>query len=156
MKKISVAIVSGLLVISAAGTAMAQAPIKGGHPGWTKAMGHGKHSGRGMMFKELMDADGDGSVSKQEVAGFHEDQVKKADKNRDGSLSAEEFTVMQENIAEEMRKIHEQKRFERMDANGDGKVTAEELTAHHGAMFDRMDRNDDGMIGPDDRPMPRK
>ncbi|MFC7050264.1 EF-hand domain-containing protein [Emcibacter nanhaiensis] len=159
MKKLSVAIVSGVLAMAVAGTVVAQDMPRGpGKPGggWTKGMGPGMdHGGRG-MFRELMDADGDGNVTKQEVAKFHEDQVKKADKNRDGALSQNEFAAMQENIMEEMRKIHERKQFERMDANGDGKVTAEELTAHHAARFDRMDRNDDGMIGPDDRRMPRK
>ncbi|WP_417317538.1 EF-hand domain-containing protein [Emcibacter sp.] len=147
MKKVSVAIMSGILVVTAAGAVMAMP--KGPHSGWT-GMGSGMHAPRGAM-RELLDADGDGNVTKQEVAKFHEDRLKQADKNRDGALSSAEFTVMQENIKAEMRKIHERKKFERMDANGDGKVTAEELTAHHAVMFNRMDRNDDGMIGPDDR-----
>ncbi|WP_321392340.1 EF-hand domain-containing protein [Emcibacter sp.] len=161
MKKISIAIVSGILVVSGAGMAIAQTipqgpgPLKGGHPGWTQGMGHGKHGSMG-MFRELMDADGDGNISKQEIAKFHEDRINQADRNKDGSLSLEEFDVMQEALMEEAKKLHLKKKFDRLDANGDGRVSAEEMTAHHGMMFDRMDRNDDGMIGPDDRPHKKK
>jgi uncharacterized low-complexity protein len=41
--------------------------------------------------------------------------------------------------------------MQRMDANGDGKVTREEFMQGHEAMFDRIDSNGDGVIDADEK-----
>ena len=45
---------------------------------------------------------------------------------------------------------HANKRFERLDANGDSKITLEEMLARTDARFDKADTNGDGEISVDE------
>ena len=49
-----------------------------------------------------------------------------------------------------------EKRFARMDANGDGTITKDEFMALSNKRFERMDLNKDGAITPDERRAMRK
>lgn len=80
-----------------------------------------------------MDTDRDGRVSQAELQAFQAGRkhpgkggggklFAKADADRDGYISRGEIERMAE------------KRFAKLDANGDGKLAADERPGHHGAM----------------------
>lgn len=107
---------------------------------------NGRHGGHmGMMF-EMIDADGDGKVTREEVDAFHEGQLEKFDTDGNGSLNADEYVAMMEDFRRQMML----KSFERKDENGDGMLDKAEMGDRMDGMFERMDRNDDGVIEKDE------
>lgn len=107
---------------------------------------HGRYGGHtGMMF-EMIDADGDGKVTRDEVDAFHEDRLAKFDTDGNGSLNADEYIAMMEDLRHQMML----KSFERKDENGDGMLDKAELGDRMDGMFEHMDRNDDGVIEKDE------
>jgi EF hand len=100
---------------------------------------HGGRADRmGMMDQDMMsmmrgsmmgrfdaDADGDGLVSEDEAHGKLQAMHADADANGDGALSLEEFS----GLHEEMTRMLMVDRFQHLDADGDGMVTAGEMTA---------------------------
>ncbi|WP_319531001.1 EF-hand domain-containing protein [uncultured Cohaesibacter sp.] len=116
-------------------------------------MGHG-FMGKGMMgpgggglFKAL-DADKDGTLTKEELTSGLEAKIKDNDVDGDNAITLEEFKT-------EWQKITQQamvRAFQRMDRDGSGKVTLEEINEPATMMFERMDRNNDGKIDKTDRP----
>lgn len=130
--KALIAAIGGAMALGVTGGAIAD-------KGKSERGGHGGHMG--MMF-EMIDADGDGKISRAEVDSFHKARLEKFDTDGNGSLNADEYVAMMEDFRRQMM----QKRFERKDTNGDGMIDQEEMGARMDRMFDRMDRNDDGMI----------
>jgi len=123
---------SAVLLTTAAATAFAQ-------PGW------------GIL---RMDGDGDGKVSREEFQPPQKPRgrgpMAAADANDDGAVSrAEMEAALETAIAERTELMRERmtSRFDAMDADGDGVVTAEEVA---GQAFDRMDRDGDGFISEDE------
>lgn len=103
----------------------------------------GKMGGHGQMpsFAEL-DADGDGTLTPEELTAYKDKRFAEADTDGDGALSAEELAA-----ASQSRRA--QAMVSRLDANGDGKLQAEEMRPSREdgkTMFDRLDANDDGAI----------
>jgi Ca2+-binding EF-hand superfamily protein len=80
---------------------------------------------------DLMDANQDGKVTKEEFMTFYMEYAKKArdarfnrlDTNGDGKISRKEFMAIQIEEAEKIGKF----RFNRIDADRDGVITEEEL-----------------------------
>jgi hypothetical protein len=118
---------------------------------------HGDREGRGHrggpggeMFRALFaeaDANGDGSVTAEELGALRTAKVGAADANSDGNLTLEEFqTVWLELMNPAMVDA-----FQNLDADGDAVITAAELDAMVAHALDRMDRNGDGVINEDDR-----
>jgi hypothetical protein len=95
----------------------------GGMPGMSGRMGP-------MMSK--FDADGDGAVSPEEAHGQLQAMHSSFDANGDGTLSIEEFEMLHSSMIRDAMVD----RFQHLDADGDGKVTAGEMTAP----ADRMER----------------
>lgn len=98
--------------------------------------------GRGGHLKQA-DTNGDGVISRAEAAalprlGKHFDEV---DANRDGNVSADE-----------MRAFHEKRRAEhwkKRDTNGDGRISRAEAQANAPRLaerFDQVDANKDGFV----------
>lgn len=122
-----------------------------------KMDGHKMGGGHDGM-QEMMDVNGDGSVSRDEFKSFHSDHFKKADKNNDGNLDAPEFAMLSKIMAEERAKAMElakQKRmkrhFDKADTDKNGKISKAEFEAIGERHFTRMDHNDDGSLNQDDR-----
>ena len=144
MKNLSLLALASLMAISfsAAATAEGGMHMKGKHKGMLK----------------LMDVNGDGTVDKAEFKDFHDQNFSGADKNRDGNLDAAEFVVFQKIMQEQhekakamAKKKKAQKHFDKMDANGDGKISKAEFEAKSDRRFIRMDHNDDGVLNKEDR-----
>ncbi len=92
-----------------------------------------------------LDANGDGTVTQQELVAHREARFAESDTNGDGALSIEELTAAsREKAAERAARMLEQR-----DANGDGLLQQAELAPGSDRMermFDRIDANDDGAI----------
>jgi Ca2+-binding EF-hand superfamily protein len=100
-----------------------------------------------------LDADGDGTLTKDELAAAPR-ALRKLDKNDDGRLTSNEFAAApsrrppfgfggrgapggRQSPAEMLA---------RMDANGDGKISKDELPERMRERWDRMDTNGDGFV----------
>ena len=119
----------------------------GGKRGHHGKMGHkGKRAGAMKMFKQF-DADKDGALTKDEITKGIESKISDNDKDGDGAVSLEEFKAEWAKLTQD-RMV---RAYQKMDRDGNGKVTAEELKEPALDMFERMDRNDDGKIDKDDR-----
>lgn len=115
------------------------------------------HGGHGKIMMEGVDANQDGNITKEEIAAHKAakkaEKFAAADTNGDNLVTFAEFDAYAE--AEKARREAErrQRRFERMDADGDGFVTAEEMESVEGRrgkrgdrMFDRIDTDGDGVL----------
>lgn len=96
----------------------------GSMPGMSGAMG---------PMMRMFDADGNGSVTPEEAHGKLQAMHASFDVNDDGSLSIEEFEMLHSAMIRESMVD----RFQHFDADGDGKVTAGEMTAP-ADMMERM------------------
>jgi Ca2+-binding EF-hand superfamily protein len=102
-------------------------------------------SSQPMPFFRAMDTDNDGAVTQQEFMAGHQKRQQNfsaVDQNNDGIISRDEF--MQ---AGQQRR---QARFQELDRDNNGQLTAEELQQHTVAMFRAMDGNSDGRITPEE------
>lgn len=112
----------------------------------------------GQMFAfEEMDANGDGKVTKEEVAAFHAAKLATLDTDKDGNLSEAELIAGQQQRKAERDTQRETERgakmanrmLEKRDANKDGVLSLEEMAAgpdRGDKMFDRADTDGDGAI----------
>jgi len=86
-------------------------------------------------MKQMMDADGDGTVTPDEMRAGMQAQLAKYDADGNGNLSIEEFETLHSAMMREMMVD----RFQHLDADGDGAVTSEEMTAP-AAKMERMQK----------------
>lgn len=112
------------------------------------ASGEG-HQTRVMKMFERLDANGDGAVEKSEVRAAAANRFAAADANGDGRLTRDELVASGHRKAEKRA----DKMLKRLDADGDGAISAAELEGHGGKhekraekMFDRLDADGDGRI----------
>lgn len=106
--------------------------------------GHGGMHGARLSFEEL-DTNGDGQVTKEEIAAAATARFSEVDTNGDGNISAEELAAASERAKEERIT----KMIEKRDTNGDGVLSQAEMqpdTDRTDRMFERLDANDDGVI----------
>ncbi len=88
--------------------------------------GHGGMGGGAMGYmKKLLDTNGDGKITPEEARAALEALLAEYDANGDGTLSIDEFETLHSAVIRE-RMVD---RFQKLDADGDGKITAEEMTA---------------------------
>jgi Ca2+-binding EF-hand superfamily protein len=116
--------------------------------------GHGRHfGGSGMhgphMFAERadkmfdrFDTDKDGKVTQAEVDAVRAQDIKKFDANGDGVLQLDEY----QNLWLEHMRSRMVDSFQRLDDDGDGKVTDAEMKAPMARMTRFMDRDGDGSV----------
>jgi hypothetical protein len=81
-------------------------------------------AGGGQPLREL-DMNGDGKITREEVAKAADLLFTRADTNGDGSVSKEEFRAMQD------------QRFAAADANGDGEITRADMAGRLTRLRDR-------------------
>ena len=98
---------------------------------------------RGAKRLAKIDLDGNGSISQEEFLGMTKDRFNKIDADKNGEISVDE---MMERMQRQRLEKRAKRRLERMDINGDGKVTLDELENRAKKRFAMMDRNDDGAI----------
>lgn len=107
--------------------------------------------GPGVLMARLseIDTNGDGAVSQAEVDAFRAARLAAADTDGDGALSEEEWIA----AAQQAREDRHGRAFDRLDADGDGRVTQAETDAVMGDIVARRDRNGDGQLSREDRPL---
>lgn len=117
----------------------------GGHvmaSGW-KHGGHGMHKMR--MF-ERVDANGDGTVTKEEMSAFRKDTMSRHDTDGSATINLAEFEGI---WLEHMRPMMVD-RFQMVDEDGDGEITNVEVDAKLFRMMHWMDKNGDGAVSLDE------
>lgn len=99
---------------------------RGGMMRMMRMMGGGM-GGPGMMgaVMQQFDANGDGTVTPDELSAGLTKALKTYDTNGDGTLSLDEFAKFYATVTRSATVRH----FQFLDADGDGKVTAAEITA---------------------------
>ncbi|MEQ8965121.1 MAG: calcium-binding protein [Azospirillaceae bacterium] len=110
-------------------------PMMGGPGGGMMGGGHAR------VF-EMFDADGDGTITVEEIAATREARFAETDADGDGTVSLDEF----EALFLEMIRPHMVDAFQHLDADGDAAVTAEEFAAPIDRMAGFADRDGDGAI----------
>lgn len=101
-------------------------------------MGGGMMGGMGPMGDNMMqkfDADGDGTVTPDEMRTQLQAKLTEYDNDGDGSLVIAEFEALHSAMIREMMVD----KFQHLDGDGDGAITAEEMTAP-ADMMDRMEK----------------
>src|SRR5205085_1898343 len=82
---------------------------------------------------KIMDADGDGKISRQEAKGKLAEDFDKVDANKDGYLDRKELRVLAERMLANQGKLGpgpfgpQRPDFDALDKNADGRLTRDEL-----------------------------
>ncbi|MDX2259389.1 MAG: hypothetical protein NW205_10795 [Hyphomicrobiaceae bacterium] len=122
----------------------------GGHHG-KGHKGHGMKGGGVMRMLEKLDANGDGTLTQEEVTKASDDKFAELDSDANGSLTADELAAP--GIAR--RAWREAAVLKAIDHNLDGKVDKADFEAHARERFAARDFNGNGTIDDDEMP-PRK
>lgn len=133
----------GALVASAIGVG-ALVPMVAG----AQSFGHGPRAGGGDHPSfETLDADGDGNLTVAEFKAQAAAKFAEADTNGDGVLSLEELTAAAAARAAERAAIMIARLIEFRDIDGDGALSQAEMGGGNGErMFARLDADGDGVI----------
>ncbi len=137
LKTIAIGTIAAALATSVAGIALADSF---GPKGWG---GKGHHGGRdGGRMIEMFDQNKDGSVTQDEVNASVAERFAAADADKDGRVTLEEFKAYRLTEMQPMKV----RAFQRLDRDGDGKVTRAEFDRISDRMFARLDRDGDGEL----------
>ncbi|WP_027052389.1 EF-hand domain-containing protein [Mesorhizobium erdmanii] len=111
----------------------------------------------GQRILQRIDTNGDGAISKDEMAAARERLFKRLDRNGDGVIDEKEIESARQAIEDraEVAQARLANRWRRMDANGDGKVSEQEFASSM-PLFDLVDRNGDGKLSADEIATVRK
>ncbi len=156
----SIYIITGVLALSITGTAMSQERDRGMSMMDTDKNGTVEKSEFVEMYKKRFaetDTNGDGISFDEYKAKVTADRAErdarrterraeKAAKKEEKRAEREENKAEREAERAERDAKRTQERFESLDADGNGSVSAEEYSAAGDKMFDRMDRNGDGIL----------
>ncbi len=124
------------LTMGLAITANAEPQGKRGHGA------EGRHGNPQRLFEQF-DSNHDGAIARAEAESVLASRFGKADSNRDGFLSPEEFAAQQR----ERRAEHLRARFVAEDTNKDGRLARTE-TRLPSRVFEAADRDHDGLLTP--------
>lgn len=104
--------------------------------------------GAGMMSFSALDANGDGIITKDDLAVRDEARFKSIDADGNGSVTQDELAAHAEAKRAKREKARQERMMKRLDANEDGVLSAEEMFSGKRAekMFAKVDRNGDGQI----------
>ncbi|MFN3642695.1 MAG: EF-hand domain-containing protein [Gemmobacter sp.] len=118
------------------------------------ARDHGRGPGMLDGLFERFDANGDGRITREEIANHRAERIAALDADGDGFVSRDEAIAFARTEAAARAERAAGAMFDRADADGDGRLSAAEvMTAADRAgapsltmMFDRLDADGDGAI----------
>lgn len=115
---------------------------------------HADGGKRGKNFAD-MDADGNGSVSLEEMKAKHAERFAEMDADNSGEVSLEEMQAHHEDKGNKRKGGHGNRMaimFRGLDADGSGGISAAEMAAMHDldARFGELDSNGDGALSEDE------
>jgi hypothetical protein len=125
-------------------------------PGGMGPGGMGPGADMGSLIWQLLDPEGTGSVTSEQVTAALKSRFAEADTDGDGKLSADEIVAEIEKLRDEVRMAFEKKMVEgfidRHDVDHTGLLTFDQMFPGDatGRIMDRFDRNDDGTITKDE------
>jgi Ca2+-binding EF-hand superfamily protein len=153
-------LVSAVALIAVLGTATA------GFAHGEKGQGRGDNMGKGGQHERMggmgsrgammpdfatLDADGDGKVTQAEMDAYKAAKFAEIDTDGSGTVSAAEFAAQHEAASDERKAKFIATMIERMDADGDGELSADEMSgAKRKSPFERMDTDGDGTLSEDE------
>lgn len=137
---IGTAALAVVIGISAAGTT--HAGYRSSHHGGS----WGSHGDRQNMLFERFDANQDGKITKLEIEARRKQTMDKHDADKSGDLSLGEF----QGVFNEIMRQRMVRMFQRLDRDGDGKVTENEIARRLDRMMGWLDRDKDGVIEKDE------
>lgn len=94
---------------------------------------------------QMLDADGDGRISRDEHLSRVHRMFDRMDSDRDGYVSVEEMDVVRGELHGEGR-TPSQTELSKVDGDGDNKLSQEEHSKSTQVEFERMDRDHDGYL----------
>lgn len=149
MKRVPIAVLAGTFLAVGGLSVMA---ASGGHMGdgarsFMSWAGWGGSKSRGILKLKRLDADKDGSVTREEYLDPYKKEFTGLDINSDGAIDAGELKRPNSERAEYRVK----RRLKSLDGNGDGKVSKEEFEAGPRERFAVYDLNSDGKITSEER-----
>ncbi|MGB0629380.1 MAG: EF-hand domain-containing protein [Alphaproteobacteria bacterium] len=97
---------------------------------------------------QLIDTNGDGKVTLDEIRAEQGRLIGAADVDGDGKLSVDEFRRR----GWWFQRLHTSTLFDLMDVNGDAVLTADEISAPSARWFKRYDKNADGGLTSSEAP----
>jgi Ca2+-binding EF-hand superfamily protein len=116
-----------------------------------------KHAEHAKARFAEQDANKDGKLSKQELSKLPGDWFERVDLNGDGFVTADEMAEAHAAMKDRFGKHGEkgrgkrgEKRFEKLDSNGNGAVEQTEIAAHAKQRFDRLDADKNGALSKDE------
>ncbi len=111
----------------------------------------------GQRILQRIDTNGDGVISKEEMAAAGERVFKRLDRNGDGVIDEKEIASARQAIKDraEVAQARLGNRWRRVDANGDGKVSEQEFASSM-PLFDLADRDGDDELSADEIASVRK
>ncbi|MEX2578140.1 MAG: hypothetical protein WD342_03705 [Verrucomicrobiales bacterium] len=119
-----------------------------GRPGG-KRKGKGPGGEPGEFFKNA-DTNEDGKLSRDEVSDPLWSRISRLDKDDDNAVSREEFAAARDAGPGRGPGGTPRERFQRADANGDGKVSKDEVPEEVWTRMGRLDTDDDGAVTPEE------
>ena len=141
------AVTGATLSTAALADRMGDGPM--GMPGMDGPMGmEGPGFGLGKIDFAAVDTDKDGKITAAEMEAYRAAEVAGVDADKDGKLSATELSAMHMARMQAMADDMAAKMVERLDADGDGLLTAAEMMARPvpDRMFGMADADGDGAL----------
>lgn len=118
----------------------------------TPVFAQSRDGGRERPDFATIDADGNGTITAEELRARMDQRFNEADTDGDGVISREEFVARAGGNASERA----ERMFDRLDADGDGALSRDVLAARQGRamtperMIERLDTDGDGAISEDE------
>lgn len=114
----------------------------GAGPGMGPGMGMLGHMGQGMPLFDELDRSGDGELDQAEIDAARGERLAAFDADSDGVLSLDEYEALWLD-AMRRRMVRD---FQRLDVDGDARVTEEEFLSPYSRIVEQFDNDGDGVI----------